>query len=832
MGQHKRKSDAKPLPPRIVIGSWRRRWAFRLGIMILAPLLLLGGLEAALRLGGFGYPTSFFLTVWRGGQKLLIENARFGWRFVSPTLARTPQPVTLPAVKPPGTCRIFVLGESAAMGDPEPAYGFPRMLQVLLEARYPDTHFEVVNVAMTAINSHVILPIARECAHRQGDIWVVYMGNNEVVGPYGPGTVFGTRSANLAWLRASLALKRTRIGQLLETARSRWGSEKNSPQWQGMEMFLEQQVASDDPRLEGVCRNFQRNLEDILKAGIKGGAKIIVSTVASNLKDCAPFGSMHSAGLSPANLNEWDQLSQAGFRLVAARDFAGAFTVLSQAVQLDPAYAEIHYRLGECQWALERYAEAEREFAKARDLDTLRFRTDTRLNDIIRKAAADRVGVGIYLFDACAMFAGQSPHGVTGDEFFYEHVHLNQAGNYLLARGVADQVANVLPLGKANGTAPEWLSVDECANRLALTAWNRQRILEELAERLRRPPFAQQLHHEERDQRLRQALAKDTTVSEPGSRSRYSALYQQAIERAPSDWVLHSQYAKMLEALGDTSGAEREFSKVVEWVPQHAVAQYYLGRLLNRGQDRRPAMEHLQAALRLIPHFAEAHNSMGIALAHLGKYESAYREYAMALQYKPGLADAQVDWGLTLASQGKAPEAMAHYQAALVINSNSAPAHLCLARLLVQQDKGREAFAHFVAAFRLQRDSAEQNCQLGKEASAQNKSLEALARYLRAVELRPDLAEARHNLGIELGHQGRWREARTQLLEAVRLQPGSATAHFDLGVAYARESQFAEAAAQFRETLRLQPENENAKKFLQNAQTLLARQQPASGKGP
>ena len=60
--------------------------------------------------------------------------------------------------KPAGAFRIFVLGESAAMGDPEPAFGPARYLEMLLRDKYPDADFEIENVAFTAINSHVILP--------------------------------------------------------------------------------------------------------------------------------------------------------------------------------------------------------------------------------------------------------------------------------------------------------------------------------------------------------------------------------------------------------------------------------------------------------------------------------------------------------------------------------------------------------------------------------------------------------------------------------------------------------------------------------------------------
>ncbi len=136
-------------------------------------------------------------------------------------MARIPEPICLPQTKGTNTVRIVVFGESAALGDPQPRFGLPRMLQAMLELRYPGTHFEVVNAAIVAINSNVILPIARDCANVDADIWVVYMGNNEVVGPFGAGTVFGQQAPPLPLIRASLALKTTRIGQLIDDLRQK-----------------------------------------------------------------------------------------------------------------------------------------------------------------------------------------------------------------------------------------------------------------------------------------------------------------------------------------------------------------------------------------------------------------------------------------------------------------------------------------------------------------------------------------------------------------------------------------------------------------------------------
>ena len=74
---------------------------------------------------------------------------------------------------------------------------------------------EFVNAAMTGINSHVIREIARDCAPHDGDFWLVYASNNEVIGPFGAGTIFGRRAPDLIAVRTTLALKATRVGQLL-----------------------------------------------------------------------------------------------------------------------------------------------------------------------------------------------------------------------------------------------------------------------------------------------------------------------------------------------------------------------------------------------------------------------------------------------------------------------------------------------------------------------------------------------------------------------------------------------------------------------------------------
>ena len=114
----------------------RRRWAFRLLALAIVPLMLVV-VELALRVGGYGFPTGFFKPLKIGNEGYLVQNEEFGLRFFPREISRKPEPILMKAIKPPGKFRIFIFGESAALGDPEPAYGAGRYLEVLLRERFP-----------------------------------------------------------------------------------------------------------------------------------------------------------------------------------------------------------------------------------------------------------------------------------------------------------------------------------------------------------------------------------------------------------------------------------------------------------------------------------------------------------------------------------------------------------------------------------------------------------------------------------------------------------------------------------------------------------------------
>jgi hypothetical protein len=238
-----------------------------------------------------------------------------------------------------------------------------------------------------------------------------------------------------------------------------------------MLMFLENKVHPDDPRMERVYRHFADNLDHILDAAESAGAGVVVSTVAVNLRDSAPFASLHKPGLSPQQLDQWQAAYDAGTAAQAKGEHEAALAEFETAAKIDDSYADLTFATARSLAAVGRGDEAAEQFALARDQDALRFRCDSKLNEAIRASAKGREGERVRLVDAERVFAENSADGIPGKGQFYEHVHLTFAGNYLLARSIADEIVPLLSENVRSSAKGEWLTADELGKQLAWTAW-------------------------------------------------------------------------------------------------------------------------------------------------------------------------------------------------------------------------------------------------------------------------------------------------------------------------------------------------------------------------
>lgn len=626
----------------------QKRW-FRLALLVV-PVALLLAVEGALRLTGFGYSTGFFKERTAARGEVFIENRDFGRRFFPPGLVRYAQPLRIAVPKPPDTLRVFVFGESAAMGDPDFKFGLPRMLQVLLREKFPDRHVEVINLAMVAINSHVILPIARDGADKQADLWVIYMGNNEMIGPFGSASVFGAKAPPLWLVHTGLWLKSTRTGQLIDALlqRLRQGN-KALPEWSGMEMMAQQKVRQDSAGTQRVYRHFERNLSELLSIGAQAGLPMILCTVGTNLRDCSPFASLHRPDLSPAQLAQWDSAYQAGVALQDQGKYSEAGKAFERAAQIDGEFADLNFREADCWRLLGETNLAATLFSQARDQDALQFRADGRINETIRQLARRFAERQVRLVDADRLFATNSPQGLTGGEYFYEHVHLTPEGNYLLARAIAEGAAEVLGLkGKA-----DWLTRNECFGLLGLTDWNRYEDLNVIWDRVQRAPFTTQLDHARQLEQLSEQQTRYRLASKPAELRRQAAELTRLVGQYPQDPDLRWNLAPLLESVGNNAGAEEQWRALARLQPQAALPVFNLARLVDRLGRPGEALPLYRQCLELDPEYYPARYGLGSICLRDGELSEALHQLEQAVRQKPQAIEARLALAEALSKANK-----------------------------------------------------------------------------------------------------------------------------------------------------------------------------------
>ncbi len=736
-------AEARPASPH----SWRKRLLLA-GTAMAIPVLLFVLLELGLRIGGYGYPAGYFIKSRVNGQDAYIDNLRFRHRFFPRGLERATHPAVVSAEKGEGTYRIFILGASAAMGDPEPGFGFGRILEVMLRLCYPATRFEVANTAMAAINSHVVLPIARDCAKHEPDLFIVYLGNNEVVGPFGAGTILQGFGPNLKLIRVNILAKATRTGQLADSIVQRLTQARERPRtWRGMEMFVESQVRAGDPRLEAVYAHFARNIEDICDAGLDVGAKVALCTVGTNLRDCPPFASMHRPDLSDAQRDQWDMLYREGIAREATSAYPAAIQCYQEAASVDDGYAELHFRLGRCYFAAGDEETARRHYRQARDLDTLRFRADTRINEAIRAVAAALSAQGVVLVDVEEAFQSHSPHGVPGGDLFHEHVHMTFEGNYVLARTLFDHIAPLLPESIRSNRTGEAPSRDECARRLALTGWDRHKQVRHIITMLSKPPFTNQLDNEQRLEGLRRSLGGLRSYTSPIGLQAAAAAHRRALdEGGGEDWRIRADLAQILMQLGLAERAEEHLRAAIRQVPHNLELLVHMAQVLSAQGKVDEAIAHCRQVEAMYPEYPIVHNNLGIVLKKKGDLGGAIESFRKAIGLNPGSPAPHFNLGLALARIGNLDGAAAQYRETIECDPTHLKAHLQLGKALVRKRDYDGALDVLRDAEKLSPDDPAVHDNLGNVFGLKGDLDEAIAAYRKAVAIDPDFSPAYKNL--------------------------------------------------------------------------------------
>ncbi|MDJ0710703.1 MAG: tetratricopeptide repeat protein [Woeseiaceae bacterium] len=600
-----------------------RNIVFTFIAVVVVPLLFFVVLELGLAVAGVGVSYDYFHKIDINGEPHYQENPAFADQFYPASLNIGPLENTFAEERSSELIRVYVLGGSAAQGFPHKNHGVDRLLATQLRAALPSRKIEVINTAMTSVNSHVVYAVANSIPENSADFAVILMGNNEVVGPYGPGTISRNFLGNIALIRGIQGLKRTRTWQALDilVQQIRPTDAMDELKWEGMQMFTNNGVPHDDPRMASVYNHYEDNLVDIIETLRSKGIHVLLSSVPVNLRHSAPFLSVRSPGLSNDQLEQWRESTRSGARSSDARNWDEAVSSFQAALDIDPTYADTHFRLATAFENLGEFDEARKHYRRALDLDALRFRADTRLNQIVQDVAASVEKDGFSFVDSAAAFERASAPYQPGWNLLLEHVHYAFSGNNILAAEITRAIK-----GELTGADDyEPLADAEVAERVGFPNYDTIEEVKNLQGMIQHPPFPGQGNYAKLRDFLNDAL--EIATNSVGSQRDVVKRRQRVVDAGLADWKVHFELAVINQRLRNPPKMYEHLNRIIELYPHNRETYMKIADAMSKEGKWREVIPYLEQSLFYTRgdklKIAETTNWLGTAHLRTGNYEQA-----------------------------------------------------------------------------------------------------------------------------------------------------------------------------------------------------------------
>ncbi len=465
--------------------TWRQRL-----LLIVVGGALVGALEVALRLAGFGGAPRLLLPVEpeaAAGSRLYQLNPALAEPFFTRP-GRRGEPLLgghrgelVRVPKPPGTARVVLLGDSTAEGFPLPRnLTAARFLEERLREAAGERPVEVINLGVTAVASFPVRAIGRAALEElEPDLLIVYSGHNEFFGAGGVASWqrMGTRS----WvLRAVYALRRSASFQAASALLGPRRTADAGPPQLMEAMAAVERIEPDGPLHRAAERLLAVNVEALVVAARRLGVPVVVSTLVANERDLAPL----------ASFEEGTTRSIAD-RLAEAQEAAGgnpraALEALRRLEREAPRHAGVAFTLARALEAAGDAAAAAERYRRARDLDALPWRASRRQSEVLRQVAARG---GAVVADAEARF-DEAAKPVPGWDLFFDHLHPNLRGQALLAETLFGAIVDHRMLPLAEGAAAPPIDWQQAAGRLGANELEHYRLLGQMGAFFQRGPLA------------------------------------------------------------------------------------------------------------------------------------------------------------------------------------------------------------------------------------------------------------------------------------------------------------------------------------------------------
>ena len=362
---------------------------------------------------------------------------------------------------------LVVIGESSALGEPyHPWLSIGQIVGWQLERVFPGRkiHVDVRAEGGLCLEQAVLL---LKNLQRRPDAIIVFAGHNEFIvrfwwarnvrhyldeGPESPSTVLELARSSSSTLKL--------IADSLERLRVSGGA----PPRITRELV---DLPSFTPReFQFLLDDFHRRLDGLVAYCNRIGALPILIVPGSNDGSYEPSRSMLAASTPAAARAAFAREFQA-VRAAESDDANSAIARYRRLVEQHPEFAESHYRLGRLLVKVGDWAQAQRQFVLARELDGLTVRCPNDFRKAIRTVAGRHHAV---LIDGPAVLAGESPHGILDDHLFHDAQHMNLAGYVALSQEMLDQLAQRRSFGWPTSMPVHHIDLKECADHFELDA--------------------------------------------------------------------------------------------------------------------------------------------------------------------------------------------------------------------------------------------------------------------------------------------------------------------------------------------------------------------------
>ncbi len=427
-------SKSRPYPVHDKGGnnSRKKRLIFKT-ISILLPFFALFLLEISLRVLHYGNDLELFVEARNRPDYLVLNPAASKRYFINESYAPSGNSELFKKNKDDSTLRIFVLGESTTIGYPFFHNGsFHRWLQYRLMHTFPDRQFEIINLSLTAVNSYTVLGFAKELIRYKPDAVLIYTGHNEFYGTLGVGSSSQIGSSTHI-NQFVLLLRQLRLVQLLtntyEKIKNIGGSDaKYSGQTLMQRMVGDQQIPYGSKLFYQGVNQFVSNMNETLALFNENHIPVFVSNLVCNDRDMKPFVSIPSDNNQSSAFGKNLALGTSAYN---RGDWVSASRYLQVAEKIYDAHALCNFYLGNLAVIRGDQIKAKFYFTRARDLDGLRFRAPTMINDTISKICSHFPYA--HLVDMKTAFEDSSAGRIIGHELMLEHVHPNLTGYAIMS---------------------------------------------------------------------------------------------------------------------------------------------------------------------------------------------------------------------------------------------------------------------------------------------------------------------------------------------------------------------------------------------------------------